>query len=71
MDSAVLTRSRKGNKSIFQAIKQTDTTTEYTLGADGCNRTKSLHRHFQRKIKKIPFWSWFPPCIETSLITEK
>lgn len=49
MDSAVLTRSSKGNKSIFQAIKQTDTTTEYTLGADGCNKTNSLHRHFQRK----------------------
>lgn len=52
MESALLKRSSKGNKSVFQPVKQTDSTTEHTLGADGCNNTGSLLRDFQKK-KKI------------------
>lgn len=49
MDSAVLTRSSKGNKSIFQQVKQTGTTTEYTLGVYGYNKTHSLHTLAEEK----------------------
>lgn len=59
MNSAVLTRTSKGNNSIFQPVKQADSTTEYTRRADGYWKTQSLHRHFQRK-KKFLFGPDFP-----------
>lgn len=71
MDSAVLTRSSEGNKSIFQPVKQTDTTTEYTQGADGYNKTYSLHRRFQSKKKKILFGPDFPTISKQHSITQR
>lgn len=70
MDSAVLTRSSKANKSIFQPVKQTGTTTEYALGVDGYNKTHSLHRHLQRK-KKFFFGPDFPTISKQHPITCK
>lgn len=70
MDSAVLTRSSKSNKSIFQPVKQTDTITEYTLGTDGYNKTHNLHRLLQSKKKKV-FGPDFPTLCKQHSVTQR
>lgn len=64
----MLTRSSKGNTSIFQQVKQTGTTTEYTLEYMAIIR-HIVYTHLQRK--KNSFLALISPLYPNSIQSHK